>query len=117
MTIFYNATHTFMRIGGPLLRNQHEPPRGGAGWISTAKLPADYLANFSEVARPQLGDNAFAPAGPRRPRHGAAARARLSAPPSAPPRGERRLGDSLLTARLTKLPSYGARMMLAFPGI
>jgi cell wall-associated NlpC family hydrolase len=70
VTIFYNPTHTFMRIGNRFFGTSgFARPGGGAGWFDTDKLPASYLAEFSEVHVPHLGPNSFAPVAPT---HGAA---------------------------------------------
>jgi Transglycosylase SLT domain len=62
VTIFYNPTHTFMRIGNRFFGTSgFARPGGGAGWFDTNKLPASYLAQFSEVHVPHLGPNSFAP--------------------------------------------------------
>ncbi len=56
VTIFYNPTHTFMRIGNRFFGTSgFARPGGGAGWFDTDKLPASYLAQFSEVHVPRLG--------------------------------------------------------------
>jgi cell wall-associated NlpC family hydrolase len=60
VTIFYNPTHTFMRIGSRYFGTSgFARPGGGAGWFSTDQLPASYLAGFSEVHVPELGANSF----------------------------------------------------------
>jgi hypothetical protein len=60
VTIFYNPTHTFMRIGNRYFGTSgFARPGGGAGWFSTNHLPASYLAQFSEVHVPVLGANSF----------------------------------------------------------
>jgi Transglycosylase SLT domain len=65
VTIFYNPTHTFMRIGNRFFGTSgFARPGGGAGWFDTNKLPASYLAQFSEVHVPHLGANSFAPVAP-----------------------------------------------------
>jgi hypothetical protein len=62
VTIFYNPGHTFMRIGNRYFGTSgFARPGGGAGWFSTNKLPAGYLAQFREVHVPKLGPNSFAP--------------------------------------------------------
>ncbi|MGH2869592.1 MAG: lytic murein transglycosylase [Solirubrobacteraceae bacterium] len=62
VTIFYNAGHTFMRIGNRYFGTSgFARPGGGAGWFNTTTIPASYLATFSEVHVPRLGDNSFAP--------------------------------------------------------
>jgi hypothetical protein len=62
VTIFYNPTHTFMRIGNRYFGTSgFARPGGGAGWFSTNRLPASYLAQFSEVHVPALGANSFSP--------------------------------------------------------
>ena len=62
VTIFYNPTHTFMRIGNRFFgTSEFARPGGGAGWFDTNKLPASYLARFQEVHVPRLGVNSFAP--------------------------------------------------------
>jgi hypothetical protein len=67
VTIFYNPVHTFMRIGNRYFGTSgFARPGGGAGWFDTNQLPASYLATFSEVHVPKLGENSFAP--PRRHR-------------------------------------------------
>ncbi len=61
VTIFYNPTHTFMRIGSRYFGTSgFARPGGGAGWFSANRLPASYLAQFSEVHVPALGANSFA---------------------------------------------------------
>jgi hypothetical protein len=61
VTIFYNPTHTFMRIGSRYFGTSgFARPGGGAGWFSTAQLPAGYLDQFNEVHVPRLGTNSFA---------------------------------------------------------
>jgi len=62
VTIFYNATHTFMRIGGRYFGTSTSRPGGGAGWIGTDRLPESYLAGFREVHVPGLRGDAFAAA-------------------------------------------------------
>jgi cell wall-associated NlpC family hydrolase len=60
VTIFYNSVHTFMRIGNRYFGTSgFARPGGGAGWFSTSRLPANYLAGFSEVHVPALGANSF----------------------------------------------------------
>ncbi|HEX8976771.1 MAG TPA: transglycosylase SLT domain-containing protein [Solirubrobacteraceae bacterium] len=61
VTIFYNPTHTFMRIGNRYFGTSGfaRPLGGGAGWFGTDRLPASYLAQFSEVHVPALGANSF----------------------------------------------------------
>jgi hypothetical protein len=66
VTIFYNPTHTFMRIGNRFFGTSLSRPGGGAGWIDVNRLPADYLAQFAEVHVPRLGTDSFA--APRNPR-------------------------------------------------
>ncbi len=62
VTIFYNPTHTFMRIGNRYFGTSgFARPGGGAGWFDSNELPASYLAGFSEVHVPHLGKNFFAP--------------------------------------------------------
>jgi cell wall-associated NlpC family hydrolase len=62
VTIFYNPVHTFMRIGNRFFGTSgFARPGGGAGWFDVDKLPANYLAQFSEVHVPGLGVNSFAP--------------------------------------------------------
>ncbi len=62
VTIFYNAGHTFMRIGNRYFGTSgFARPGGGAGWFSTSTIPASYLATFNEVHVSRLGDNSFAP--------------------------------------------------------
>jgi hypothetical protein len=62
VTIFYNPTHTFMRIGNRYFGTSgFARPGGGAGWFSTNRLPASYLAQFSEAHVPVLGANSFRP--------------------------------------------------------
>jgi hypothetical protein len=62
VTIFYNAGHTFMRIGNRYFGTSgFARPGGGAGWFNTSTIPASYLATFNEVHVPRLGDNSFAP--------------------------------------------------------
>jgi hypothetical protein len=69
VTIFFNSTHTFMRIGNRYFGTSGiARPGGGAGWFSTSQLPAGYLAQFNEVHVPHLGPNSFAPAHRARPR-------------------------------------------------
>jgi membrane-bound lytic murein transglycosylase B len=61
VTIFYNAGHTFMRIGNRYFGTSgFARPGGGAGWFSTDKLPASYLATFNEVHVPHLHGDSFA---------------------------------------------------------
>jgi hypothetical protein len=63
VTIFYNPTHTFMRIGGRFFGTSgFARPGGGAGWFDANTLPASYLTQFREVHIPGLGGNSFAPA-------------------------------------------------------
>jgi hypothetical protein len=63
VTIFYNPTHTFMRIGNRYFGTSgFARPAGGAGWFDVDRLPAGYLAQFREVHIPRLGVNSFAPA-------------------------------------------------------
>ncbi|MGP0053277.1 MAG: lytic murein transglycosylase [Solirubrobacteraceae bacterium] len=67
VTIFYNAVHTFMRIGSRYFGTSgFARPAGGAGWFDVNRLPASYLAQFSEVHLPRLGVDAFAPVSSRR---------------------------------------------------
>ncbi|MGP0050499.1 MAG: lytic murein transglycosylase [Solirubrobacteraceae bacterium] len=67
VTIFYNAVHTFMRIGSRYFGTSgFARPGGGAGWFDVNRLPASYLAQFREVHLPHLGVDAFAPDSPRR---------------------------------------------------
>jgi membrane-bound lytic murein transglycosylase B len=62
VTIFYNTTHTFMRIGNRFFGTSgFARPGGGAGWFDVDRLPASYLAGFQEVHVPRLGVNSFAP--------------------------------------------------------
>jgi hypothetical protein len=61
VTIFYNAGHTFMRIGNRYFGTSgFARPGGGAGWFDTNKLPASYLATFRVVHLPHLHANSFA---------------------------------------------------------
>jgi hypothetical protein len=61
VTIFYNAGHTFMRIGDRYFGTSgFARPGGGAGWFDTNKLPASYLATFRVVHLPNLHANSFA---------------------------------------------------------
>jgi hypothetical protein len=62
VTIFYNAMHTFMRIGNRFFGTSGiaRPGSGGAGWFDVDRLPASYLAQFREVHVPRLGVNSFA---------------------------------------------------------
>jgi cell wall-associated NlpC family hydrolase len=72
VTIFYNSTHTFMRIGHRFFGTSgFARPGGGAGWFDVNRLPESYLAGFNEVHVPKLGGNSFAPTPPLglRPRH------------------------------------------------
>jgi hypothetical protein len=63
VTIFYSATHTFMRIGNRYFGTSgFARPGGGAGWFNTNQIPVSYLDQFSEVHVPHLGRNSFAPA-------------------------------------------------------
>jgi cell wall-associated NlpC family hydrolase len=86
VTIFYSATHTFMRIGGRYFGTSgFARPGGGAGWFDVDRLPAGYLANFHEVHVPGLGIDSFSadaalPLGraPLTPRARLAARERAS---------------------------------------
>lgn len=73
VTIFYNATHTFMRIGARYFGTSTSRPGGGAGWIGTDRLPESYLAGFHEVHVSGLHRDAFAAA--RRHRQAAERRA------------------------------------------
>jgi hypothetical protein len=52
-----------MRIGNRYFGTSGfaRPLGGGAGWFSTSRLPASYLAQFSEVHVPALGSNSFSP--------------------------------------------------------
>ncbi|MGH2874218.1 MAG: lytic transglycosylase domain-containing protein, partial [Solirubrobacteraceae bacterium] len=60
VTIFYNAIHTFMRIGGRYFGTSgFARPGGGAGWFDVNRLPASYLATFREVHVPGLGVDSF----------------------------------------------------------
>ena len=62
VTIFYDAVHTFMRIGGRYFGTSgFARPGGGAGWFDVDKLPESYLAEFHEVHLPRLGGDSFAP--------------------------------------------------------
>ena len=61
VTIFYNPTHTFMRIGNRFFGTSDARPGGGGGWIPVSRLPADYLAGFNEVHVPHLGLNSYTP--------------------------------------------------------
>jgi hypothetical protein len=62
VTIFYNAGHTFMRIGNRYFGTSgFARPGGGAGWFDVDKLPSGYLATFNVVHVPKLGVNSFAP--------------------------------------------------------
>ncbi len=62
VTIFYNPTHTFMRIGNRYFgTSAFGRPGGGAGWFDVSRLPASYLATFHEVHVPGLGVDSFAP--------------------------------------------------------
>ena len=55
VTIFYNETHTFMRIGGRYFGTSgFARPGGGAGWFDVDKLPEGYLDEFNEVHVPGL---------------------------------------------------------------
>ncbi len=61
VTIFYNPTHTFMRIGNRYFGTSgFARPGGGAGWFDADKLPENYLAQFREVHVPHLGTDSFA---------------------------------------------------------
>jgi hypothetical protein len=61
VTIFYNPTHTFMRIGNRYFGTSgFARPGGGAGWFDVNQLPVSYLAQFREVHIPRLGVNSFA---------------------------------------------------------
>ena len=61
VTIFYNSTHTFMRIGNRYFGTSgFARPGGGAGWFDVDKLPAGYLNGFHEVHVPKLGADSFA---------------------------------------------------------
>ena len=56
VTIFYNPSHTFMRIGNRYFGTSgFARPGGGAGWFDVDKLPAGYLAQFREVHVPTPG--------------------------------------------------------------
>jgi soluble lytic murein transglycosylase-like protein len=60
VTIFYDATHTFMRIDGRFFGTSgFARPGDGAGWFDVDRLPTGYLANFHEVHVPDLGINSF----------------------------------------------------------
>jgi hypothetical protein len=60
VTIFYDAVHTFMRIGDRYFGTSgFARPGGGAGWFDVDRLPASYLAQFHEVHVPGLGANSF----------------------------------------------------------
>jgi Transglycosylase SLT domain len=60
VTIFYNAGHTFMRIGDRYFGTSgFARPGGGAGWFDTTELPASYLATFRVVHLPHLHANSF----------------------------------------------------------
>jgi cell wall-associated NlpC family hydrolase len=60
VTIFFNPTHTFMRIGNRYFGTSgFARPGGGAGWFDVDKLPASYLAGFNEVHVPNLGPDSF----------------------------------------------------------
>ncbi len=60
VTIFYNPTHTFMRIGNRYFGTSgFARPGGGAGWFAVDRLPASYLAQFNEVHVPNLGPDSF----------------------------------------------------------
>jgi membrane-bound lytic murein transglycosylase B len=62
VTIFYNTTHTFMRIGNRFFGTSgFARPGGGAGWFDVNRLPASYLDEFQEVHVPKLGVNSFSP--------------------------------------------------------
>jgi cell wall-associated NlpC family hydrolase len=62
VTIFYNQTHTFMRIGHRFFGTSgFARPGGGAGWFDVNRLPTSYLGQFQEVHVPKLGLNSFAP--------------------------------------------------------
>ncbi|MGH2915786.1 MAG: lytic murein transglycosylase [Solirubrobacteraceae bacterium] len=62
VTIFYNAWHTFMRIGNRFFGTSgFARPGGGAGWFDVNRLPAGYLTQFREVHVPRLGADSFAP--------------------------------------------------------
>ena len=60
VTIFYNAVHTFMRIGNRFFGTSgFARPGGGAGWFEVDRLPADYLSEFHEVHVPKLGVDSY----------------------------------------------------------
>jgi soluble lytic murein transglycosylase-like protein len=62
VTIFYDASHTFMRIGGRYFGTSgFARPGGGAGWFDVNRLPVGYLAQFHEVHVPRLGVDSFSP--------------------------------------------------------
>ena len=63
VTIFYNAGHTFMRIGNRYFGTSGfaRGAGGGAGWFDVNRLPVGYLSTFNEVHVPRLGVNSFAP--------------------------------------------------------
>ena len=111
VTIFYNGTHTFMRIGNRYFGTSTAGrPGGGAGWIATSTLPESFLASFREVHVPQLGDDAFAPATHHR-HHGHA-----HGPAPRPARRRTRHATHPAPLRLTPLPAWSApQMQLTFP--
>ena len=60
VTIFYNPTHTFMRIGDRYFGTSgFARPGGGAGWFDVDRLPVSYLSGFHEVHVPDLGVDSF----------------------------------------------------------
>ena len=67
VTIFYNATHTFMRIGNRYFGTSTSPARAAApaGSAPTGSRRATWPTSTRSTCR-ELGDNAFAAAAPRR---------------------------------------------------
>ena len=63
VTIFYNAGHTFMRIGDRYFGTSGfaRGGGGGAGWFDVNQLSVSYLDTFNEVHVPNLGVDSFAP--------------------------------------------------------
>jgi len=105
VTIFYNAGHTFMRIGNRYFGTSgFARPGGGAGWFDVNRLPASYLATFAEVHVPDLGVDSFSPSSP----------ATLLGP--ARPSGPRHRGPRFAPGGLSTLGSFPAAPAPAQPG-
>jgi TP901 family phage tail tape measure protein len=62
-TVFYNADHTFMRIGNRYWGTSgFARPKGGAGWFEEAP-DSSYLKGFNTIHLPELGKDSVAPGG------------------------------------------------------